>query len=218
MTLGPQPPLEVISGHCLGSTPEAPLRTERPHLALAPLAFAGSPHATGEVLGMAALLPQGLSREERDSVLATLRKVRELDMRFGTWKVACVTADDSRSNLHAEAWARPSQVWATVTPYVFDRYPADPYGDEAQETVRLSFERVGLPRPVSVAIMKESVHIGVPPAPQFPPAVARAGKPRRFHLHVLVTFGSPVGGPMIAGAGRFYGYGLFRRVHGADSD
>src|SRR5579885_218628 len=216
MKLERQPAPEAISGHAPGSSEDCPAPSQRPHVAFAPLAFVAAAHATGEIQGVAAILPASLSEDERAMVLRTMRRVQELRMAFGVWRVERVATDDARVNLQPYTWMRPSQTWATVTPYVFDRYPRDPYGEEAQETVKASFERVGLPRPASVALMKTSVHMGVPPAAAFPPAPLRAGRPRRFHIHALVVFDREVRGPVLAGAGRFYGYGLFRRVREAE--
>jgi CRISPR-associated protein Csb2 len=214
LKLGPQPSPEVLSGHAPHSTPDKPIRSDRPHVALVPLAFAGGPYATGEILGIAALLPGLLSPSEREVVLKTVVKVTELSMPFGKWYLALATADEARTNLLPETWTVGTRTWATVTPYVFDRYPDDPYGAEAQEMVRRSFALVGLPLPESVSLMKTPVLTGVPTSGQFPPALSRPGKPRRFHLHAEVTFAGPVCGPVVAGAGRFYGYGLFRPVLG----
>jgi CRISPR-associated protein Csb2 len=210
MASGPQPPPESISGHASESTPDNPVRSGRPHVALAPLPFVGPPRGSGEILGVAALLPASFSDDERRIVLRALATVRALRMPSGTWAIERSDAEESRRTLQPHLWTYPSRTWATVTPYVFDRYPGEPYGQKAQETVRLSFERVGLPRPVSVSLMKTSVHFGAPPAQAFPAAAVRAGKPKRFHIHALVTFDQPVAGPVVAGAGRFYGYGLFR--------
>ena len=214
LKLGPQPSPEVLSGHAPHSTLEKPVRSDRAHVALVPLAFAGSAHATGEILGIGVLLPGLTSPTERGQVLETVIKLTELSMPFGKWNLALSTAGEARANLLPETWTLESKTWATVTPYVFDRYPEDPYGAEAQETVRRSFALVGLPLPESVSLMKASGFAGVPTAAQFPPALFRAGKPQRFHLHAQVTFADPICGPIVAGAGRFYGYGLFRPVRG----
>ena len=207
---GPQPTPEVISGHTAESTPQQPVPTTRPHIALVALANVGFRHATGDVGGLAVLLPRDLTDGERSMVLQTLAQVRELRMLFGQWAIASPTPDESRQHLLPETWTGPSRTWATVTPYVFDRYPHDPYSPAAQETVRVSFERAGLPRPLSVSLMKSSPLTGVPPSPAFAAASPRPGKPQRFHMHALVTFAEPIEGPVVAGAGRFYGYGFFR--------
>lgn len=212
MSLSPQPCPEIISGHAPESTPERPIPSQRPHLAIIPLPFAGSPYATGEVMGVAALLPNTIDGGERDALITTLHRVSELRMSWGVWKMERATAEERRFNLRQEAWTAAARAWATVTPFVFDRYPKDVYGEEAQEIVTRAVERIGLPKPVSVAVVKTSPHFGVPPAPAFPVAGARQGKPQRFHSHVILSFRDPVGGPIVAGAGRYYGYGLFRAL------
>jgi CRISPR-associated protein Csb2 len=212
MASGPQPPLEVISGHSAESTAERPVPTARPHVAMVPLANAGFRHATGEVGALAVLLPKNILVQERQIVLQGLSLVKQLRLAFGVWAVAPPTAEEARVHLLPETWTTPSRTWASVTPFVFDRYPNDPFCTEAQEAVTVSFERAGLPRPLSVSLMKSSPLTGVPPSPAFPPARSRAGKPQRFHMHALVTFAEPVRGPVVAGAGRFYGYGFFRPV------
>ncbi len=145
--------------------------------------------------------------------LATLYSIKNLYIASGGWKVAPVNTEERRFNLRPEAWtggAYGATEWATVTPFVFDQFPRDPYGEDAQQVVRRALSRSGYPEPASVAVMKTSPHIGVPPAYAFPAAPSRPGKPRRFHHHVLVVFHEPVSGPLVAGAGRFYGYGFFR--------
>ena len=210
MAKGPQPTPEVLSGHASGSSPERPVRSDRDHVAIVPLAFTGGRRATGDVGGLGILLPASLNAQEKAVALSAARKIDRLQMSFGNWIVGVSETEETRINLLPETWMRRSRTWATVTPYVFDRYPDDPYSEEARETVRRSFERVGLPKPASVSLMKTSVVAGVPPSPAFPAAFARAGKPQRFHMHVLVTFDELVGGPVVAGAGRYYGYGFFR--------
>lgn len=209
MQHAPQPCPEYLSGH--RSSPEEPQRSERPHVAFVPVAFVGSAHATGQILGAAVLLPRSLSREERRVCLRTLRGVRKLAMgRAGAWELEPVTGETALFNLRPETWTRASRGWASVTPYVFDRYPKDPSGEEAEEIVRESCLRAGLPAPVKIGLGPVSPLAGTPHAAQFPPAPARPGKPRRYHTHVLLRFEEPVAGPVALGAGRYYGYGLFR--------
>jgi CRISPR-associated protein Csb2 len=96
-----------------------------------------------------------------------------------------------------------------VTPFVFDRYPKDPYGQEAEEVARQAFVRVGLPEPCELDLHYNAWHTGVPKASLFPPAPTRQGKPQRYHCHVWARFEQAIAGPVLAGAGRYYGYGLF---------
>jgi CRISPR-associated protein Csb2 len=208
----PQPPPEFLSGHMPGSTPDVPIRSERPHVALVPLPFVSAPHASGEVIGAAVLLPNILTREEREVCWRTVEAVEKLEMPWGWWDVSVADAEERRQALQPRTWSRAYTVWATVTPFVFDRYPKNPYGGEAEETVREAMTRVGLPPPCEIDLHYNPWHRGVPKASAFPPAPARPGKPQRYHCHARVRFDRPVAGPLIAGAGRYYGYGLFRAL------
>jgi len=210
LSQGPQPPPEILSGHAPGSTPEKPVRSERPHAAIVPLAFVGAPHASGELLGIAVLLPSTVTREERDICWRTAAAVEELKMPWGVWRVCMTDAEEDRQALRPRTWVKAARVWSTVTPFVFDRYPKEPYGSEAEAVVREAFGRVGLPEPSEIDLHYNAWHSGVPKASTFPAALARPGKPQRYHCHVRVRFDAPIAGPVIAGAGRFYGYGLFR--------
>jgi CRISPR-associated protein Csb2 len=210
MKLAPQPVPGYLSGHAPESTRENPVPTQDPHLALAPLAFVGSDYATGDVQGVAVLLPASLASAERTLCWDVLSRVRTLNMPWGWWEVTITDAEETRVNLLPEAWTRRAATWSTVTPFVFDRYPKDPYGEEAKQVVTLALRRIGLPEPVDIELHYNPWHRGVPRASLFPPALAREGKPQRYHSHVRIRFAAPVEGPVVAGAGRFYGYGLFR--------
>jgi CRISPR-associated protein Csb2 len=207
--MAPDPIPEYLSGHAPQSTPENPIPSDRPHVALAPLPFVGAPHATGDILGTAVLLPKTLSAAERAGCWRVLGLVRELGMAWGVWRVSLVDAEERRRALEADTWRRPHTVWSSVTPFVFDRFPKDPFGAEAEEVVRVAFARIGLPAPSEIDLHYNPWHVGVPKAGLFPPASARPGKPRRYHCHVRVRFEEPVAGPMAVGAGRYYGYGFF---------
>jgi CRISPR-associated protein Csb2 len=214
MANAPQPIPEYISGHAPESTKDLPVRTERPHIALVPLPFVAAEHATGELMGMGALLPKTLTREEQDICWRILAAVNELKMQWGKWEVSVTDAEEHRRALRPETWTRPSAVWSTVTPFVFDRFPKDPFGSEAEQVARQAFVRSGFPEPVEVDLHYNAWHSGVPKASAFPAALARPGKPQRYHCHVRARFSGLVRGPMVAGAGRYYGYGLFRALPG----
>jgi CRISPR-associated protein Csb2 len=131
-------------------------------------------------------------------------------MPWGSWEVTVADAEESRRALLPETWARPHDIWSTVTPFVFDRYPKETYGEEAERIVREAFVRVGLPEPEEIDLHYNPWHSAVPKASLFPAAAARPGKPQRYHCHVRAQWAGPILGPVVAGAGRYYGYGLFR--------
>jgi CRISPR-associated protein Csb2 len=205
----PDPVPEYLSGHAPESTPTNPVRSEKPHVAFIPLAFVSAQHATGEILGAALLLPTTLTLEQRSQCWDVVSSITELAMPWGRWIVSLADAEERRRALQHETWVRPHTIWSTVTPFVFDRYPKDAYGKEAEQVVRAAFARVGLPEPCELDLHYNPWHLGVPKAALFPPAPARPGKPQRYHCHVWARFEQPISGPVIAGAGRYYGYGFF---------
>jgi CRISPR-associated protein Csb2 len=211
LTHAPQPVPEFISGHAPGSTSEKPVRSERPHVALVPLANIGHHHADGKLLGAGILIPE-LTTEERTLLLATISQVitHPLNMATaGSWTVASVDATERRESLQPRRWLRPARLWATVTPFVFDRFPKDRHGEEAKEIVRQACRFAGLPGPSEVVCAQKQYALpGVPPSAAFNPAPPRPGKPRRCHIHLLLAFDEEVPGPVSIGAGRYYGYGF----------
>jgi len=140
--------------------------------------------------------------------------VKELGMDWGKWSVSVTDAEERRRTLLPGTWVAPHSLWSTVTPFVFDRYPKEPYGEEAKGIVRSAFARVGLPEPCEVDLHYNAWHVGVPKASAFPPAAARPGRPQRFHCHVWARFEQRIAGPVVVGAGRYYGYGLLRPLVG----
>lgn len=209
MNHSPQPPPEFLSGHSPQSTPEAPIRSERPHVALIPLANVGERHSDGSVLGVAALLPRSFSREEQTLCWRIFGAIQQLDTHWGAWGVSLADAEERRKTLRAERWSGKSKLWSTVTPFVFDRYPKDPFGPEAKQIVREAFVRMGFPTPSELDLHYNPWHRGAFKASAYPPMPARPGKPQRYHCHVFARFDDDIGGPVVAGAGRYYGYGLF---------
>ena len=95
----PQPPPEYISGHAPGSTAEAPVRSDVPHIALAPLPFVSAPHARGELKGAAVLLPNTLTREQRETCWRAVEAVKKLEMPWGWWDVSVSDAEEQRRGL-----------------------------------------------------------------------------------------------------------------------
>lgn len=124
-------------------------------------------------------------------------------------------------------WARTGREWSTVTPIALDRHPK--VGRSADfESLNAAvapvavemFVRAGLPEPVEVLASPVAVWPSVPPVaggggggkpgrrafPQY--RVGNDPQRRRFTTHLTVRFADPVCGPVIVGAGRYFGYGL----------
>lgn len=141
-------------------------------------------------------------------------------------------ADDlprPQRTLRRNYWCRPASRWVTVTPIALDRFPgnlrsADPRirdraEIEAVESVVRACMRAGLaeaPDDVRVAIRLDAPLTAVPAAPsgragkgsrQYPGYRTGNGTPR-VCVHAEIEFRQPVQGPVLIGAGRYFGYGL----------
>jgi CRISPR-associated protein Csb2 len=213
-----QPVSEAVSGHAPGSTPENPRPSQQPHLALLPLADVGHRFARSHLLGVAAALPARLAPFDRRACLRALGRVEKLTLgSLGLWQLERCDATERRSALQPETWCHPARLWASVTPVVFGKYPGDLFGEEARSLIREACTIAGLPEPIRVAVAPVAWVVGAPPAFRFPPLPSRPGKPKRAHVHALLEFERPVAGPVLVGAGRHLGYGLFRQLAGGET-
>ena len=212
-----QPPPEWFSGH----RPDGRASTAA-HMALAPLAFAGSRHADGRILGLALILPRGLEPQEAGCLEPILRDPEtglprdDLRLFDGDWiecSVELETRERPPANLVPRTWTRASRVWASATPVVLDRhFDGKDRWERAGESVKDMCGHVGLPRPREVLLHPVSLVEGVPHAREFPQLTRKHGGGRRRHHHAVVVFDEPVCGPVLIGAGRFRGYGLCRPI------
>ena len=220
-----QPPPEWFSGHRPDGRASAAA-----HMALAPLAFAGSRHADGRILGLALILPRGPEPQEAGRCLESILRDPETglprdDLRLfdGDWiecSVELETRERPPASLDPRTWTRASRVWASVTPVVLDRhFDGKDKWERAGESVKDMCGHVGLPRPSEVLLHPVSLVEGVPHAREFPQLARKHDGGRRRHHHAVVVFDEPVCGPVLIGAGRFRGYGLCRPIdEGGDGD
>jgi CRISPR-associated protein Csb2 len=221
MTLGPQPPPEVLSGHTTNGS-----ATARPHLAVVPLANVGWQYATGDLLGFAVVLPRALEPADRRLVLKALAKFAQIDLGgdahaklnfgdAGVWKLEQI-AMPVRSSLKPARYCSAAVSWASVTPMLLDRFPD--HGDTLEEArlIAAACRNIDLPDPIAIQIHKHSPIKGAPsaypargersgPDWSFPKGIKFASRPRR---HVVLHFAENIEGPVILGAGRFQGFGL----------
>ncbi|HZN95762.1 MAG TPA: type I-U CRISPR-associated protein Csb2, partial [Myxococcales bacterium] len=227
MAKGPQPAPEIVSGHAPGGGP-----SRSPHLAIVPLINAGWPRASGDLLGLAVVLPRQSSTSGVTAVqqaLATLLKY-EPDASAGrlavhlfgdkAWLLERAVAP-SRASLRPGRWCGASRIWASVTPVMLDRFPE--HGDPVEEAhlVAEACAAIGLPEPEEVELHKHSAVTGAPsayprhgrgqPGWAFPKGSKLKDRPRR---HVILRFNEPVRGPIILGAGRYHGFGLCLPLRG----
>lgn len=183
-----------------------------PHVAYLGLPNVGHANADGALLGLAVAIP-GMDGAGRREILRGLlgdspsEPVRlrvpglrsTFDLRYAPNETLPVGATPWR-------WTRRSRHWATATPIVLDKYPK--HGDLAS-AVQASLELAGLPAPASVeAGLNPLLSGAVQLRPDELPRRARG----RVFCHARVQFEGPVSGPLLAGAGRYFGVGLFAQL------
>jgi CRISPR-associated protein Csb2 len=225
---------EILSGH--RPSGEA---SERPHLAYVPLPFVAHERADGAILGVALVLPRDVTEEERRAVYRALDqweqarrradpRMREEDTpllpvylgRAGELLLVRLEEEAAQSTLRPATWCAGAKTWASATPVALDRNPGDLHASDpekaaaayaqAEATIAVACEHVGLPRPARVTVLPAAPIAGADKARQFPPFLT--GKPpvQRVLVHAALEFEAPVRGPILLGAGRYFGLGLFR--------
>ena len=216
-----QPPPEWFSGHRADGKPSTD-----PHLAVVPLAFVGSSHADGRIMGLGLIMPTTVKPQEVGRCLEPIFRDRDTglpreDLRLFDGRSLDVGIElDIRErhpwNLQQETWTRASRVWASVTPVVLNRhFDGGDKWERAAESVKDACAHIGLPRPNEVLLHSVSFVEGVPHAREFPQLTRRRDGGRQMHAHAVVVFDEPVIGPVLIGAGRFRGYGLCRPMNQA---
>jgi CRISPR-associated protein Csb2 len=210
MARTPDPLPAVLHGHGVPG---------RPHVVFMGLPNVGHPHADGRLLGLAVAIPDLPETERRMLVRTLLRDMarhgeaseqrRVLELHVPDIGLVDLVYEPGMVRPWAtqpERWRRGSRSWVSVTPVVLDRFPKD--GDLEREVAR-SAEVVGLPSPREVVVSPAPlVQGGIRLRPGDLPARARG----RIFRHVRLTFDRPVSGPVLIGAGRYLGVGLFMPV------
>jgi CRISPR-associated protein Csb2 len=222
-----------LSGHEADGTP-----ARAAHIATVPLANAGFSWSDGGWQGLGLVIPAGeapnwlrmdtpngfANRQRLLGVFRTLASQHGADglvqLRLGERGCIGLRLVDAperheKQSLHPGRYLGPSQRWSTVTPIALDRHPKGPNaGVEAAEIIARACERIGLPRPSRVEVFKHPTIEGVPSAWPVGGAPRWTGWARPGALegrpltHAIVTFAEAVQGPVILGAGRFFGLGL----------
>ncbi len=218
---------EALSGHTSDGRP-----TAAPHIAVVPMPFVGTDHATGTVFGFAVIPPSG-------------RRLRDIPGLFEAFKeVAPYAADRERRVLPLGApgmddcfelspvvderlrslspgpYRTRSRRWASVTPVVLDRHLKKRTDAEARDLIARACRNVGLPHPDPERIQtgrhsavrgapSSRPHRGAPPWERWQVPEAFRSRPL---VHAVVEFPEPVPGPVLLGAGRFVGLGLMRAL------
>lgn len=229
MALADQPVHEVISGH----TPDGAASSE-PHLAIAALPFVAGPHPDGSLLGLAVILPRCIDPAARGAVMRAIGRFEEQHRGESFEEAPCVQlmlgragilqlqrvawGADRRSTLRPSTWSRAATRWASAVPVALDRNPGDlshrdPRLREqahaaARATIAEAAKRIGLPAPVEIDVTRAPVLPGSAETRSYPRFPIETRRPQRVLVHVRLRFAEPVRGPILLGAGRFYGLGL----------
>ncbi len=138
---------------------------------------------------------------------------------------------DDRRTLRRGLWCRPSTTWVSVTPLALDRFPGElrrghpartsAAEHAATESIARSCAHIDLPEPATVAISVEGLLAAVPAVgggtrrrggARFAGYAAGSSGQRRLCVHARITFDEEVAGPVLLGAGRYLGFGLFLPV------
>lgn len=227
---------EEVSGHDADGKP-----TRLPHLAIVPLAYAGFRHADGHVMSFALIPPTEGNLLDGKDFRAALRKAAPVREAYGrrilTVRTRGTTASEDsfslrlsptfeipagkRSLNYPRLYLGPTATFATVTPMVLDRHlkeKGEAREREIADQIAAACRNTGLPEPESVVVDKHSAVVGAPSAYpsgksphwlrwRLPPSLGS-----RQLTHAVIQFAEPVVGPVILGAGRFFGLGLCRPI------
>ena len=202
--------------------------TEQPHIAFVPLPFVGHEHADGGLMGAALVLPRELPSGDREvlhRLVAKWEKERSdgrgnLTLAAGTLPPFLVRRVEvsAKSSLDPRRWCRASKRFMTATPIALDKNPgnlrSNQHGTarkaalEAQQSISEACLRLVGVRPASVEVSFAPLLPGAQHVRHFLPWPGRPGRAPRVRVHADILFDEPVGGPLLLGAGRYFGLGL----------
>lgn len=185
----PDPLPPEISGH------EA---EDSPHVAYLPLLDAGSKQTSGQVVGAGVLTPN------RPELVELLRSslTDGFTLNFRGTRLKLRPSSEGHAALDPATWCEPARVWSTVTPIVLDRFSGR--NKEPSELARTCVHS-GLPEPLAVTTSRAP---SVPGAADLRPNDLPR-KEKRPYTHATLEFPAPIAGPLILGAQRYLGMGLF---------
>ena len=212
----------TLSGHA-DSGP-----TEQPHVAFVPLPFVGNEHADGAIMGCALVLPRELATDDREILLRLVAKWEnersnqggDLTLAGGTLPPFIVRRVDvsAKAALDPTRWCRASRRFLTATPIALDKNPGKLRSNqdgtarkaalEAQQSISNACLRVVGVRPSSVEVSLAPLLPGAQHVRDFLPWPGRPGRTPRVRVHADICFDAPVKGPLLLGAGRYFGLGL----------
>ncbi|HRP80933.1 MAG TPA: type I-U CRISPR-associated protein Csb2 [Flavobacteriales bacterium] len=198
------------------------------HVAFVPLPFVGHEHADGALMGCALVLPRELPKSDREKLLRLVAKWEKdrsekqgkLTLAGGTLPPFIVRRVDvpAKAALDPARWCQASARFITATPIALDKNPGNLRSNldgtahkaalEAQQSISDACLRVVGIRPVSVEVSLVPLLTGAQPVRDFLPWPGRPGRTPRVRVHADIRFDEPVRGPLLIGAGRYFGLGL----------
>jgi CRISPR-associated protein Csb2 len=175
---------EVISGHTADGSP-----TDRPHMAVLPLADVGqSRYSNGRLMGIGLVFPRELDQElanaERDWMAGVrdasgkteqwkifdrmMSRITELKLgSLGVWNLSRTLAPAKKA-LQPSRWCVAAKRWASATPIVLDRFPKAKTAEDREEEIAAmiasSCVNTGLPAPLRIRLNKHAAVRGAPSA------------------------------------------------------
>jgi CRISPR-associated protein Csb2 len=139
-----------------------------------------------------------------------------------------VWGEHKSKGLRARTWCEGSRRWGTATPIALDRNPGDLHHpdptkrarafDEATALVAEAVQRIGLPAPTEISVVRSCVVAGTAKPLMFPRFPISTDRPQRVLVHARLHFTDKVSGPILLGAGRYFGLGLCRPLDDDDDD
>ncbi len=213
-----------LSGHREDGGP-----ADHPHVAFVALPFVGHEHADASVQGCAIVTPRELASSEREALLrivARWERARAIDA-DDTMELAGGTLPpvrfrrvelSAKVSLRPGTWCRPARRFVTATPIALDKNPGNLRSNqqgtahkasiEAQRSIADACDRIGLPPPISVEVSFAPLLPGAQHVRSFLPWPSRPGRTARVRVHANIVFSERVRGPVLLGAGRYFGLGL----------
>jgi CRISPR-associated protein Csb2 len=181
------------------------------HCAITALPFTGHEHADGHLVGFSVVVQRAMTPSDRIAVLQACSSLQtvHLPAPLAPWKVELIRERPREKTLQQATWAKASKNWSSVTPVLLDRFPKKK-GPGVEEILATACSNVGLPKP-RITHSPYSNLPGVSPVPQF--RLQREGDTQpRWGVHATIQFDEPVTGPILLGAGRFFGLGLMAPI------
>jgi CRISPR-associated protein Csb2 len=212
----------TVSGHATDGA------ATQPHVAFVPLPFVGHDHADGSLMGCALVLPRELPVRDRELLLRLVAKWEKersdkrgnLTLAGGTLAPFLVRRVElsTKRTLAPDLWCRSAKRFITATPIALDKNPGNLRSNldrtahraaiEAQQIISEACLRVVSVRPTSVEVSLAPLLPGSQHVRDFLPWPARPGRTARARVHADIRFDEPVRGPLLLGAGRYFGLGL----------